>query len=312
MKKLSWLIVLLLVFSCLCVTVQAKELPSTQTNTLELSEDLRTVIWIGKEYQRFDPAGAKLDMTFSSFNVPLTQAQQETLKSVSVTRYNASAVLALEIRFVDGGTMTAYYLRTDLLEDYAAALAGEVDECYVDFVWPTGNTVQTRKPALTGQAITLKSNVLEWCESYEVRFRVGSSSLEVVGGAVLCCEERYYYVDFRTNGIEYDEYGFAPYSFSRLEGWEVTDEGLLEQLRGASEEYYSDGLGFLDNDSLSQGIAKGFMVALFCVLPFGLFVLFLVLSLRTKQPVYRVMFRIVWVLCVVLITVAVSCMIMLW
>ena len=312
MRKICWILALLLVFSCLCVTVQAAESPSLGTNTVTVSEDFRTVSWNGKEYQRFQTTGTKLTSDAASFEVTLTEEQQETLKAISVIRYNESAVLRLEISFLDGGKLTAHYLRTDLLDDHAVALAGKADNCFVDFEWPTGNIVQAKKSLLTGQSMTLKANILEWCESYEVRFRVGDSSLEVVGGAVLCSEERYYYVDFLANGIEYGESGFSAYEYFQLEGWEITDEDLLAQLRSASEAYYNDGLGFLSNDTLSQAIAKVFTVLLFCVLPFGLFVLFLVLSLRAKQPVYRVMFRVVWVLSVVLMTVAAVCMILLW
>lgn len=310
MKKLTWILVLLLVCTCLCLPVHARE-PLTPIGfaQLELSEDYRTVRWNEKEYQRIDSSGMTLEADYEDFDILLTAEQRQTLKEISVVVYNDLAVLRLNIYFAEGGKMTGYYLRTDLMDTYNAIKAGKAEECLVDFEYPADNTVKTSKTQLMGRKCTLHEDILIWCDDYPVKFYLAGDELMLTAGAILYREDQFYYVDCAENQLDGD---FYPADHTALSGWEITDPQLISQFTEALDAFYSDDFGIFFDDSLAVAISKVLVTVVFCVLPIGLFVLFLILSLRAKTEVYRKLFRIVWILAAATAVIAGVALAVLW
>lgn len=313
MKKATWFLALLLIFSCLYIPVHAQEaLPADTWYEVTLSEDYRSVIWNGMEYQRFDSAGVILEVEEAPWDAALTLQQQQTIRRISVTLYNAQTVIGLQIHFPDSTALSAYYLRTDLMAEYTDIVSGKKDDCQIDFLWPEGNLVAASRSQLTGAGKTLTADILEWCDSFDVSFCSSDGKLKIATGAVIHYEGQYFYVDFSENGIVYNEYGFYPYDYTSLSGREITDSALLEALDAGMAAYYADGFGFLSNDTLTEAISRVFLVMLFGVTPVGILVVFLILHLRAKGLIYRKLFRIVWILAAALTAAAAVAMVLLW
>lgn len=298
MKKLTYLLVFVLVLSCLCVGAAAQETPWVQEPysedlTIEISEDYKTVTWQGVTYCRFNSNVIELDYEGEGWEAALTAQQLENLSLVYVESMNRQTVLNLQIYFRDSSTLIASYLREDMIKVYENLQAGNAEKYRVDFGWPEGNTVNADRQGLYGTSMTLTEDILSWCNSYDVYAVDRDESIAVIVGFLLSYEEKFYYVDFSQARISYDAYGIDLYEYQQLPGWEITDEALLQELNTAQDAYYNDDMGFLFNDALTQSISKIFLVVIFCVIPGIVLILFAILAIRAKQAIYRKLFIIV-------------------
>lgn len=307
MKRLTILLALLLVLSCVQMTVYAKDNGAVLPE-VELYDDFRTAIVDGKEFIRFNCAGMSLVYEDHRY-VGLTPQQKQTLNSIQIRFYEQKAVIQLEIEFSDGATLSAYYLQKDSLDDYHAIRNGQAKEMLVDFQWPEGNTIKLQKEALLGSPAVLKGKTLSRGDSFTVSGCRGGLEVEI--GTLVYYEESFYYIDFAENGIDSESF-ISLSAYVSLSGWEVTDPTALRLLQAGLDAHYADDLGVFDNDSLTKAISKVFMVLVFGVLPGAVFVVFLILSLRVKKKIYRGLFRSIWILSAAEVAVFAWLMCILW
>lgn len=298
MKKLTYLLVFVLVLSCLCVGAAAQETPWVQESysediTIEISEDYKTVTWQGVTYCRFNSNVIELDYEGEGGEAELTAQQLEDFSRVHVESMNRQTVLNLEIHFRDSSILIASYLREDMIKVYENLQAGNAEKYRVDFSWPEGNTVNADRQGLYGTSITLTEDILDWCNFYDVYAVDRDESIAVIVGALLTHEEKFYYVDYSQCGFSSYPYHTYLYEAQELPGWEITDEALLQKLNTAQDAYYNDDMGFLFNDALTQSISKIFLVVIFCVIPGIVLILFAILAIRAKQAIYRKLFILV-------------------
>lgn len=289
MKKIiSVIIPVLLLFSCLGLTAFA------ENSSVTISDDYQKLYLDGNSYSRFN--NSTIEVEYFSFNadVELNATQQELIDEVVLETNENITIISADIYFKDGAVLSVGFLHDDYLEIYNEISTGQITECIIDFEWPEGNTVVTEKTALLGDAVTLYGDDLKWCDYYPVIIKTSDESLTLYEGALLIINDEYYYTDFSEAAVA-NWYDFNPYDYSELPAHKITDTELLASIKAAEEEYYSDDLGFLYDDNLTETVSAVFLIFVFAIVPFAILVVFLVLAIRSKT-VYRKMFSTICIL----------------
>lgn len=281
MKKcISVLIILLLLSSCLGLTVSAANTSAT------ISEDYKTMVLDGNRYSRADVSA--LSVTLVSFNelnaenVALTEAQKESLKNITFLANETKTVILADFSFKDGSTLSVGFLQDDYRDEYESLLSNASSQCAIEFFWPEGNQVATQLSQLKGKAATLTDrDFLEFCEFFNVTAHSSDGSLAAIKGSLLIYDDQYYYVDFEENGI-IDPPNFYPDEFGQLKAYQVTNEELIKSITDAMDAYYSDSFGLFFDDTFTKGLSAVFLVFVFAVIPAVTFVAAIICIIRTK------------------------------
>ena len=300
MKKwISVLITTMLLLSCLGMTAFAKKASAT------ISDDFQKLYLDGNSYSRFDTSMLEIEY-YETLNetVTLSAVQQETVKSVILDGNEYRNIISATISYKDGATLSVEFLRDDYLNTYEAIINGENNKYIIDFEWPEGNTVTAKKTSLLGNSVTLSATQLEWCDYYKITVQSIDGYLTVQKGALIIINDQYYYVDFSEAGIENWEY-FAPYDFSELSAYKISDASLCDEIKEAEDAYYADDMGFLFDDDFTETISTVFLIFAFAFIPLVIFVVFLFLAFRSKT-VYRKLFTTICILSVTELTVFVT------
>ena len=287
-KLLSIVITTILLFSCWGLMAFAN--PSSAT----LSDDYQK-LYIGENtYSRFRPSMVEINYFDSNIPVELNASQQETIDKVSLQANEGNIFIYVQIYFKDGAILSVEFLRDDYADKYNEISAGETDTYTIDFEYPEGNLVTADKSALFGERVTLTREKLEWCSYYPIFIQSSDKALTSYKGSLIVIEEDYYYVDYDDIEIE-DRYYFDPYEYETLPAHQILDDKLIADIQEAEEAFYSDDFGFLLDDDLSKSISAVFLVIVFAIIPFAIFVVFLILAIRSKT-VYKKMFRFIYIL----------------
>lgn len=276
MKKIISVIIAVILSSfCLGFTAFA------ENSSVVISDDYQKLYLNGASYSRFD--ASKLEIEYNTINtyIELSEAQQETVKEVALLANEHKNIISADIFFNDGATLTVDFLRDDYLDEYNKIVNNQSEEYIIDFDWPEGNTVKAQRTALFGNRITLYGDELEFCDYYFVSTQNDDGSLTAVTGSLIIVGDEYYYVDHEENNVIIWD-SFYPNALTELSAWEITDADLIESFKEAEEKYYSEDLGFLYDDTLTESVSAIFLVCLFAIVPFIILILFLILAIRAK------------------------------
>ena len=290
MKKFKSLIIaLILLFSCFGLTAFA------ENSSITISDDYQNLYLNGDSYSRFNASILEIDYYMTIDNpIELSAVQQETILQIELLINEQENVISADISFTDGSILSVDFLREDCFEAYNEIVNGESKEYIIDFLWPEGNTVKAKRTALFDTPVTLYVNELEWCDFYTVTASNSDNSLTALKGSLLIMDDNYYYVDFAEVGVK-NAYEFVPYDYTELSAYEITDTNLLQRIKEAEEKYYADDLGFLYDDDLTETISAVFLVFIFAIIPLAIFIVFLILAIRSKTY-YRKLFRTICIL----------------
>lgn len=287
MKKiLSAVFALLLLSFCLSLPAAA-ELPA-----VTFSDDFSTLYLDGEAYCRFD--ATVLTYSYASpldSALALTPEQQQSVRGVELRTNEAGNILSAEVTYRDGAVLSLSYLAERDRAAYNRMVSGEGETFTVDFLWPEGNTVETRRESLRGEPLRLGEDILNRCWEISVTTASEDGSITVLQGALLTWEDEFYYVDFAEAEVVSREQ-FYPAAYAELPAYRVTDPDLHARLQAAEEAYYADDLGFFYDDNLTETISAVFLVLVFAVLPLGILILCLIFATRTSG-LYRRLFSVI-------------------
>lgn len=283
MKKLIPLIITtLLLFSCLGLTAFA------ESSSVTISDDYQQLTLDGNTYSRFNTSMVEVNYFSIDMPVSLSTAQQELIDEVIFQINEDTTFIYAEIHFKDGAVLSVEFIRDDYLATYDEISSNQNAEYIIDFEWPEGNTVTTEKTNLFGDSVVLDYGDLEWCDYFPVLMENNDGALSAHKGSLLIIDEKCYYVNYEEIDVD-SWYEFDPYGYDELPAYEVTNTDLLASIQEAEETYYADDFGFLYNDDLTETISAVFLILVFIVIPFAIFVVFLILAIRSKT-VYKKMF----------------------
>lgn len=292
MKKIILLLLSLVLILSVSVPVLAAADPAEAetdlTTSVYLSEDLMTATRQGMPYVRFNADQLNSNSLTSwgtgtgNDSLVLSETQKQTIKSGDIDVYNGDVAIRVTLEYYDGATLTVTYIREALYEQYQQLL--ETDEVTVDFRYPDNNKVDFTLDKEAMQKEILFREDIYSVNSYDIV--VETEEMSVSRGQLLELDGSYYYYNA-------EEDGTYLYLSERITAWLITDEAACAKFDAALDEYHS-GLGTLEDDDFSEAVSKVFLIAMFVVLPAIVLILFLVLAIIAKTPVYKKLF---WNLC---------------
>ncbi len=289
MKKLISIVIMsILLFSCIGLTAFASPLSAT------ISDDYQKLYLDGNTYSRFNTSMVEVDYFDTNIPVELNAAQEETIDKVSLQVNADTTFIYANISFKDGAVLSAEFLRDDYLEIYNEISFNENGSYMIDFEYPEGNIVTAAKADLFGNSVTLTEDELEWCSYYPVWIQNDDGTLTAYKGSLIIIEDEYYYVNYEDIKLE-NWYHFDPYEYDELPAYEISNAELIADIQAAEESFYSDDFGFLFDDSLTKAVSTVFLIFVFAIIPFAIFVVFLILAIRSKT-IYKKMFRFIYIL----------------
>ena len=313
MKKIiSISLVILMLTLCFAVpslAVYEEEEPLIAT----FSEDYQTMFVDGNRYSRvntsnityYDPIiyGDSYNenlyyekITGNWVEAKLSNKQKETVEYISIYSYDSSNVIyEVEIYYKDGANLTLSFLHNDYLGEYNRLCDYDFDEFYVNFMWPDGNSVAISKETLSGEQTTREFGEWDYNETFSVEGAIKDGSLRYIYGEIRHIDNEFYFYDpmlnkhveayYNSENYLYDDESELTVKLSL-----ITDPATKEALNAALQKYYQDDMGYIYNDELLEGVSKVFLVILFGIIPFGAFITFLVLFVKTKKKTYKKIF----------------------
>ena len=337
MKKiLSIIFAFILIFSCFAVTAFAEDMPIAGFEVVEdkdevyfdtdefpvydkqpiitFSDDFTKLYVDGEPFSRADLSMLSTDFGYTviisekrdlsskgSAYLELTDAQKNTVKSVYIETNLETTMYRIEFYYGDGSSLCVYFLKDTLFEDYEKIISGNPDKYLIDFMWPDGNIVTATKNQIMGEIVELSEEKIAFSttEFFYVDVSNESLTLSSYSGVVCLIDDVYYYIDCKENNIEdtYFLYGETPNTDSIIKLHKITDEALNTEFQLALEKYYSDDYGiFYDGDAFDT-IAAIFLILTFGVLPFAVFIIFLIKAIRGKG-IYKKLYGTVSALCI--------------
>lgn len=298
MKKfISVIIAVILLSSCFGISAFAGSL------TVTFSDDFQKLYMGANSYSRIDASMLVLENSEVKINkIELSAAQQETVKNVSLCANKQCNVIEADIYYKDGAWLNVTFLQDDYMEEYYKLVNSQINEYIIDFAWPEGNSVKAQKEDIFGSPTTLYKNELEMCNSFMVSGQSNDGSLVVFTGSLLIYRDNYYYVDFAEAGVGERSWSFYPGDYRELSARKITDSELLESIKAAEDEFYADDFGFFYDDNFTESVSTIFIVFIFAVIPFAIFIVFLILAIRSKT-FYKKLFGTVCILSAAELTV---------
>ncbi len=293
MKKITALILTLICLSIavLPISAAAGTCNGDMYPSFEISDDFSTLILYGEEYLKFSSVPVDSgDRYNDSFDIVLTKEQEEKFTFISITSVIDMSVLYVDFGFVDGGLVSFPYIKDDYFPEYEAIASGAWSEGYIDFVWPDDNQVKITKSELfKSPAEEIEINTYELLEHNFVLSKLFDTEVNIYVGAFIEYCDKYYYIDFTENNSRV--FNYEVYDGKTVTVHEVKGE-LRERVQKGIDRYYSEDLGFLENDELTTKISNVFLTVLFGIIPFVIFALFLIFAIFSKTY-YRRFFTVI-------------------
>ncbi|MBE6576264.1 MAG: hypothetical protein E7654_08345 [Ruminococcaceae bacterium] len=228
------------------------------------------------------------------------------VEGISLWATRNNTVFWIDVSFTDGSNITATFLRDSARTAYERLLRGEPDKAVVDFNYPIGNEVNIKPAVLRGESVSLEEMPAA-SNCFYIRGTVGDGDLQMKMGFVAYLDGEFYYVSFDEVGDDnlYDIlWGENP-----LPAYRITDAETCAALLDAWDAYLGDEMGFVYDDSLTGLMGTFTLIVFFCAIPLALFVVFLVLAIRSRG-VYR---KIHTAICTCSgVTLAIFCIVAIW
>lgn len=310
MKKIIALfITLILLFSLTCFTVSAKKVPDYAITSDEEYADLGSLdditfandfktLYCGENiYYSFQGETVTANSYYEIKNgVFYSPEQKEDIWDSSFTATKNGSIIEAHFEFKEGYSMDISYLNDKYREEYNKILGDEFENYAIDFSSSSENFVETDKEKLEGEKTTLKNiNELLYNNDYAVINKVTDGSFYVAKGQLLDYDGEYYYIDYSLNGIPQNDYFYAADYNKPIMAYRITDLELLQQISDAEEIYFGEDFGFFFDEEFTKKVSAVFLIIVFGMLPLGVFILFLILSLRAKRA-YKKLFTTIYII----------------
>ena len=116
---------------------------------------------------------------------------------------------------------------------------------------------------------------------------------------LITSEDKYYYIDCAKAELGNIKY-FNIADYAEILAFEITDENLCDKIEECIDEFYDDDYGFLDDDNFTESVSGVLLTIVFLILPLAIFILFLILAIRSKGY-YKKLFRIIYISAVLVV-----------
>lgn len=288
-KLLTSVLVFILLFLCVVPISYAASEPTT------LSEDYQTLTLDGNTYSRYDISLAMTDYYQElNYTISLSNTQKESIKEVELEANGNKTLVYADIYFKDGTTLSVGFLQDSIKDEFINLIDGQSGNYVIDFEYPEDNMVTVSPNNLYGEQLLLSAKQLNQCDYFYVNSFIADNSIYVCKGIVIIVDDTYYFACFKELDIS-DPYDFNPYNCQKLKVHKITDSEVIASIQKGEDAYYGEDFGFLLDEDLGKNISSVFLTIVFAVVPFIIFVIFLILAIRSKT-VYKKLFRTIYLL----------------
>lgn len=300
MKKLISVIIVCLLLSSILV------MPASAASfVLEEGGQVLRFYHAGGTYRRIDDSILDVEYTDNKNHTfkrtdEYTANEPRDIKTVKIKTDKSENIVRAEIHYNDGTYLVSCYLQENYLDEYQAFANDTYDTYTAKFDWPEDNFVKISKTAVSGKLQYLyKSHIESASNILEVSYRTDDGVLNTSKGALVILDDKCYFAKYENYGLQsveelYNRAADASASAAITSAYEITDEATLSAIRAADKEFYSSDFGFLYNEDFTDKLSAIFLIILFAVLPLGVFVLFLILAIRSKT-IYKKLFTIIYI-----------------
>ena len=255
---------------------------------LTISEDYQTVQLGDTTFTRTNTNSV---VFYGTYELPikptLTPKQAQELGDCTFYMDESSNLLEAEFYYRDGSCLTVGYVTEELKQTIDEVSSNNDLELMVDFEWPYENSVSTTVNDLMGAPKVLSGETLAWSEHFNVYLCLKQDTQFIRRGYVLEEGGRFYYVDIQENGLDCLPY-WSPSEYDSVNAYVITDPELLSQLEDAIDARNTVNDVFTDS-SFTNSLSTVLMSLLFGLFPAAIFVLTLILSIRSKGY-----YRLIW------------------
>lgn len=322
MKKLLALILALFCISSVTAYATAPVVPETKDQPAKLSYDTvyeidieneREGLYVNGEYYTLFNAKKMETNGYDEFQYALSMSDELEQKTQDVELCISPdlAVVYSTYNFGDGTSLNATYLKYSLVSEYDRLVSNEWQYGEIEFEYPRDNQLTINQEKLYGKQINLFTKEIGDTNYHEFRVYATTNScdLKVEKGMLITTEDKYYFIDYeKANLGDFDYFNMADYS--EILAFEITDENLCDKIDECIEAFYDDDFGFFDDDGFTNAVSKVMLTIMFIIFPLAVFVLFLILAIRSKGY-YKKLFRILYISAIVTLVLVVVLLLLL-
>ena len=226
-------------------------------------------------------------------SIKLNASQQETVKKIELWGPESGSIVWASINYADGALLELSFIHSDYAEIYNQGMKDGWQTATIDFSWNgEKNIVTASRDVLCGQKEYLMADSNSFEETFFVEVHPDNCDFYFRKGELISYEGEYYYLDYKELGIDSSS-GFYSEKPINFEAYKITDKEFIKKIDTAIDKYYSTDLGFMEDDSFTQSVADFFTLLLFAVIPFAVLVIFLILAIRARTPIYRRLFYVI-------------------
>ena len=281
-KVIAILIAVMCIFGTFSVSADTKTAVAEEIDSfvsIEFSSNFSELTYNGESYVQFNNNLLTGEIDTLSSEVKLTPNQQQILTSMYVDISDQNDIIYANYVLKNGGQMNFTYLKREYIELYNDVMANNWDTAKIDFIWPEDNIITVNKQLLKQTKTTMF--VTEFTDVFDVYAPIGDKNFGIMKGMLCNNGDKYYYVDYVDAQIVYDK-DFDIWDYSNVIAYEITDEVLYNQIETAIQKNYGVDYGFFEDDKFTAKVSDVFLIIAFAVIPLGIFVVFLILTLRSK------------------------------
>lgn len=293
---------ILSIISSVLIALTIFAVPSfAKTNdTVAFSDDFSYVYYNGTRYIATDSRYFYINDYAEPIEVTLTKEQKQKIKAMSITPYDSEFYLEANYLLNNNTSIYCTYINEYYYKHYQNAIEGKVTTVYLRDVLFNEELTFNLQNLLQNKTSILVSEDSEY-DCYNIIYQFFDGDVEVDLGVVFKQDDKYYFLDYATAGIEFIHgFDFSMIAEKNVTVYEITDEESLSTLDSALGNSSETRPLFDDNTTM---LISGFLlIFIFGIIPLGLLILFLILALRSKTK-YRKIFLTLSLICILQITV---------
>lgn len=264
--------------------------------TVDLEDELNGLFVNGEYYTLFNANNIETD-GFDEFQYAISMSDELKERTQDVDLYMSMdlAVVSATYNFKDGTSLIAHYLKHSFVKEFDRLVSDNWEYGEIEFEYPYDNQLPINQEKLLGRQINLFTKEIGDKNYHEFRVYATTDKCELKAekGMLITSEDKYYYIDYAKAGLGDIEF-FNIADYAEILAFEITDENLCDEIEECIDDFYDDDYGFLDDDNFTDSVSKVLLTIVFLILPLGVFVLFLILAIRSKGY-YKKLFRIIYI-----------------
>ncbi len=234
------------------------------------------------------------------FFCDLTEEQKNSVIDIDIVDlHNNQILFDVSIYYKDGSVLQVNYMRDDYIAKYNELLkSNDNTKMYLDLLFETEEDVLIFEKGDLNLGDKEKIDVNDISDFFDIVSYSDDETLNIYGGMLIIVDSDYYFVDINSPKYAKEEY-FDLYSYSYVEAYKINNEELCEKFEEDIDDFYNDSFNYIYDDELLEGLTKILLTIVFLVLPLALFVLFLILWIKSKEKKYKKIYFVLDVIAVI-------------